>query len=173
MEQFSFTDEQLLNLVNNTIIQKTKFSINDFTGGSIQITSTHNNTMTNYRVSLFFGYKSNKPISRSIIIEKDTFYIWAKALMLKVSSIRNDNIGMNYSELNELMNFSNKEDLSIGRVQKKVYSIVGVDRTVDLPYENDEEKFKKLNDYLLNKQINKDKESEKYQEIIDREDIEI
>lgn len=100
----SFTDEQLLNLVNSTIIKKTEFEPADFTGGSVQITSTHSHKITNYRISLYFGYSSKKPITRTIEISKDLFYIWSKAMMLKVLSLQNDNVGMDFNELNALMN---------------------------------------------------------------------
>ena len=107
----SFTDEQLLNLVNNTIKIKTEFNIDDFTGGSVQITSTNNNQITKCRVSLFFGYKQKNPISRTIDIEEGLSSIWLSAIQLKVKSIQSKNIGMNYSELNTLMNnLPNKVD---------------------------------------------------------------
>ena len=125
----SFTDEQLLNLVNNSIIQKTEFKPSDFTGGSVQVTSINNNRITNYKVSLFFGYKSKKPITRTIDISKDSYYIWSKALLTKVLIIENSNIGMDFSELNELMNDSNKV------VSNKVVSIVESPLQVEVPVE--------------------------------------
>ena len=100
----SFTDEQLLNLVNNTIKSKTEFEINEFTGGSVQITSTNNNQVVKYKVSLFFGYKQKNPISRTIDINENLVSIWINALHLKVKSIQVTNNGMDYSELNALMN---------------------------------------------------------------------
>lgn len=155
----NFEDSQLLNLVNNTIVSKTEFKIKDFTGGSLQITSTNNHTITNYKVSLFFGYKSKKAVSRTITITKDMFYIWAKALILKCMSIENDNLGMNYSELNKLMN----SDLTSSSISNKVKnSIVGVDLPVDLPDETD---WDKINNNLLNKQIKKDKENTRLEEL--------
>lgn len=107
----SFTDEQLLNLVNNTIKSKTEFEINEFTGGSVQITSTNNNQVIKYKVSLFFGYKQKNPISRTIDINDNLVSIWINALHLKVKSIQVSNNGMDYSELNALMNnLPNKVD---------------------------------------------------------------
>ena len=100
----SFTDEQLLNLVNNTIKTKTEFEVDEFTGGSVQITSTNNNQVVKYKVSLFFGYKQKNPISRTIDINENLVSIWINALHLKVKSIQVANNGMDYSELNALMN---------------------------------------------------------------------
>ncbi len=100
----SFTDEQLLNLVNNTIKTKTEFEVDEFTGGSVQITSTNNNQVVKYKVSLFFGYKQKNPISRTIDINENLVSIWINALHLKVKSIQVTNNGMDYSELNALMN---------------------------------------------------------------------
>ena len=148
-----FEDSQLLNLVNNTIHLKTEFEVKDFTGGSIQVTSTNNHTITNFKVSLFFGYKNKKPVSRTITIDKDMFYIWTKALLIKTLSIQNQDLGMNYSELNKLMN----SDMSFNSNKVK-YSKVGVGLPVDLPDDTD---WDKLNEYLLNKQIAKDKKREK------------
>lgn len=115
-----FDDSQLLNLVNNTIHLKTEFEVKDYTGGSVQITSTHNHTITNFKVSLFFGYKNKKPVTRTITIDKDMFYIWTKALLIKTLSIQIQDLGMNYSELNKLMNF----DIS-SNSNKVKYSKVG------------------------------------------------
>lgn len=107
----SYTDEQLLNLVNNSILTKTEFKPSDFTGGSVQATSTHSNKVTNIKVSLFFGYTSKKPITRTIDISKGTYYIWGKAIMLKVASLEVDTLGIDFNELNGLMN-SPKEVVS-------------------------------------------------------------
>lgn len=100
----SFTDEQLLNLVNNTIKSKTEFEINDFTGGSVQTTSTNNHQLIKYKVSLFFGYSNRNAISKTFSIKEDFVTIWQKAILLKVKSLQVSNIGMDYSELNALMN---------------------------------------------------------------------
>lgn len=138
MEQINFRDEQLLNLVNNAIKTKTEFEPDDFTGGSVGITSTNNHTQTNMRVSLFFGYQNKKPVTRNITINNDTYYIWAKALLLKVMSLKNENLGVNYSELNALMNGVNLSKYSISISKKEKKSIVGVggmvDLQVDLPH---------------------------------------
>ena len=119
MEQINFTDEQLLNLINNAIMSKTEFESDDFTGGSVGITSTNNHTQTNMRVSFFFGYQNKKPITRNITINNDTYYIWTKALLLKVMSLKNDNLGVGYGELNALMNGINLHKYS-NSISKKV-----------------------------------------------------
>ena len=112
MVSHSFTDEQLLNLVNNTIKTKTEFDVSDFTGGSIQITSTNNHQLMKYKVSLFFGYKQKNPISRTIDISDGLVSIWLDALCLKTKSLQVLNNGMNYSELNALMNNSSNKVVS-------------------------------------------------------------
>lgn len=107
----SFTDEQLLNLVNNTIRTKTEYQVSDFTGGSVQITSTNNHQLMKYKVSLFFGYKQKNPISRTIDINEGLVSIWMDAIQLKCKAIQISNNGMDYSELNSLMNnLSSKVD---------------------------------------------------------------
>lgn len=108
----SFTDEQLLNLVNNTIKNKTEFDVSEFTGGSVQITSTNNHQLMKYKVSLFFGYKQKNPISRTIDINEGLVSIWSDAIHLKCKSMQVSNNGMDYSELNALMNNLHNEVVS-------------------------------------------------------------
>ena len=107
----SFTDEQLLNLINNTIIKKTEFKPIDFTGGSVQITSTNNHQLMKYKVSLFFGYHNRNAISRTIDIKEDYLSIWLSALLLKTKSMQVKNNGMDLSELNEMMNISPRSNI--------------------------------------------------------------
>lgn len=174
MEHLSFTDDQLLNLVNNTIQTKTEFTIDEFTGGSVGVTSINNNLQTNYRVSLYFGYKNKKPVTRNIGIEKDAFYIWAKALMLKVLSLKSNNLGMTYSELNLLMNSST----STGR--PTFHNSISISRgstigsTTGRPtLEEESEKYEKLNEMMLKKQITKDKQNDRYENLANQEKEEI
>lgn len=104
IKNVAFDEEELIKLLHNTIRTKTKYKIEDYTGGSLQITSTHNHTITNYKVSLFFGYNSNRnAISYTENINKEVFDIWAKALMLKAESMKTLNCGMDYHEIVRLM----------------------------------------------------------------------
>lgn len=134
----TFTDEQLLNLVNNTIKTKTEFEINDFTGGSIQLTSTNNHQLIKYKVSLFFGYSNRNAISKTFSIKEDFVTIWQKAILLKVKSLQTTNNGMDYSEINALMN--NLDEVEV--VSNKVVSISKgstnnrkINRTIDFNQE--------------------------------------
>ena len=105
-----FTDEQMLNLVNNTIKTKTDFSIDDFTGGSVQITSTNNHQLLKYKVVLFFGYCKNRhTLSTQIDIDENLVSIWISALLFKAKSMQVSKNGMNYAELNSLMSSKEKE----------------------------------------------------------------
>lgn len=121
MSNHSFTDEQLLNLVNNTIKSKTEFDPCDFTGGSVQITSTNNHQLMKFRVSLFFGYQNRNAVARTIDIKEEYLTIWQSALFLKVKSMQVSNNGMDLSELNELMNTpsSNKVEVVSNKVVSK------------------------------------------------------
>lgn len=102
----TFTDEQLLNLVNNSILEKTVFAITDFTGGYVSITLNTNKKQDTCKVALLFGYKNRN--SQSVIFEVDSglIFIWIKAIKLKIESLKIDNTGMNFNELNGLMNTS-------------------------------------------------------------------
>ena len=106
MNMNSFTDDQLLNLVNNSIIDKTDYKITDFTGGYVAITLNTNKKQDTCKVALLFGYKNRN--SQSVIFEVDAnlIYIWIKAIRLKIESLKIDSTGMNYNELNGLMNTS-------------------------------------------------------------------
>lgn len=110
MNTSSFTDEQLLNLVNSSIIKYTEFKIDDFSGGSVSVTSVHKNTRQNYKVNLYFGYKGKNSINRSFEIKAEFYFIWCKAMHSKVMSIASDNLGADYDELNELMSGSLLKD---------------------------------------------------------------
>jgi len=113
----SFTDEQLLNLINNTIIEKTDFKVSEFTGGYISMTSTRNHTKETYKVALLFGYKNRNSQSITFDIKKDLVYIWTKSLLLKINSINLDDIGMDFNDINGLMS-EQKEDLNEKEEQK-------------------------------------------------------
>ncbi len=95
-----YTGEQLLNLLENTIIENTKFKIENFTGGSISVTSTYGNKFTNYKVTLFFGYdKYKNPIAKTLEIEESFLAIWIHAILLKTKSLKIDTIGLGQNDL--------------------------------------------------------------------------
>ena len=122
----SFTDEQLLNLVNNTILRKTEYQPNEFTGGSVQITSTHSNEVIKYKVVLFFGYsEARNSKSKQIDITEQQVMIWSEALLLKAKSMQVKNNGMDYSELNSLMN---NIDIKIEDREIEDNKIIDIDR---------------------------------------------
>lgn len=102
----SFTDEQMLNLVNNYIDKNTKFEINDFTGGYVSVTINTSRKQDTCKVALLFGYKNRN--SQSVIFEIDEhlIYIWIKAIRLKIESLKIDNTGMDFNQINGLMNTS-------------------------------------------------------------------
>jgi len=102
-----FTDEQLLNLVNNTIVEQTKHKLEEFTGGSIQLLSNNKHRLQEYKVTLFFGYNKNRnSLNKSITITENLINIWLDALLLKVKSLQVRNNGSEFKELNRLMNTS-------------------------------------------------------------------
>ena len=101
----SFTDEQLLNLINNTIIEKSDYLDSDFTGGGVQITSTYNHKIIKHKVYLTFGYDNKRnSLSISFEIEEAISFIWQQAILLKVKSIQTLSSSDSISELNRLMN---------------------------------------------------------------------
>jgi len=101
----SFTDEQLLNLVNKTIVSKTDYSPSDFTGGYVSATTAYKNRVVKYKVALFFGYRSDGKTSKSQVveIEEDLYFIWAKAIMVKTLSMQVNAVGSTINELNSMM----------------------------------------------------------------------
>ncbi len=120
----SFTDEQLLNLVNTTIVDA-GHSINDFTGGSVQVTTAYNHKIINYKILLFFGYDENRhPITYTEEIHKDTYSVWTEAILLKVSSLKTSTSGDHIRDLNRRMNskISKNETEVVGK------EVVGIGR---------------------------------------------
>lgn len=100
----SFSDEQLLNLVNNTILTKSDHNINDFTGGGVQTTSTHNHKIIKHKIYLTFGYDEKRnSISYSEDIDEEISFIWHKAILVKVKSLQTLKNGSVISDLNDLM----------------------------------------------------------------------
>jgi len=105
----SFTDEQLLNLVNNTILTKSDHNIDLFTGGGVQTTSTHNHKIIKHKIYLTFGYDDKRnSISYSEDIDEETSFIWHKAIQMKVKAMQTLNNGSVFSELNKMMNTDSK-----------------------------------------------------------------
>jgi len=137
----SFTDEQLLNLVNSTIENEANMLLSDFTGGSTQITTSHNHKVTNYKIMLYFGYNEKRnPITYTEEITKDEFFIWSKAIMLKVESMKVSQIGDAFNRLNKRMNNqkekSNKKEKEVVGIGKEVVGI-GMDSTSSLRVRNE------------------------------------
>ena len=149
----SFTDEQLLNLVNNTIKTKTEFEINDFTGGSIQITSTNNHQLIKYKVSLFFGYTNRNAISKTFSIKEDFVTIWQKAILLKVKSLQITNNGMDYSEINALMNNLDEVEVVSNIVVSKGST---TNRTINRKIDFISPSLEEIKQYIEEKNINVD-----------------
>lgn len=123
MKKTSFTDEQLLNLVNNTAIKYDR-NPDDFTGGSIQITTAYRHKVVNHKVILFFGYtESRNPTSISFEIHEDLIFIWADAIKVKVASMKALISCDHISELNELMS-EPKEKEKRTKKEKEISNIV-------------------------------------------------
>lgn len=149
----SFSDEQLLNLVNNTIIKKSKNNIDDFTGGGVQITSTYNHKIIKHKIYLTFGYDEKRnSISYSEDIEEDISMIWHQAIMLKVKSMQTMSTGSSLSELNDLMNIDSKiedRDIKIEDRDKEcnelVTKVVTKKKTLKLQIEDKLSEYSNIN----------------------------
>lgn len=157
----SFTDDQLLNLINSTIIDETNHSVDMFTGGSIQITTTHNNKITNYKALLYFGYNEKRnPITYAEEITKDEFFIWSKAIMLKVESLKIDNVGSSFDKLNSRMN-KKTENENTKEVIGKGIEVIGIGRGRTSFVRKPNETTKEILDYLNTKASKKFKHTTK------------
>lgn len=146
----SFTDEQLLNLINNTILDETEHELRDFTGGSVQITTTHGHKITSYKVHLFFGYnKSKNPVTFTEEITEDECFIWAKAILTKVASMKVNKLGSTIDKLNNRMNKEKRSKKEIGKeVEGKVIGMVGSSQ-VRNEVVTKESKYEKERDFSL------------------------
>ena len=99
----AYTDEQLLNLVNNTILNETSFLPEDMTGGSCQVSITQHSNLK-YKIHLFFGYDKNRnSISFTKEIKDVLFGIWTDAILKKTLSIHSDHTASLFGDINELM----------------------------------------------------------------------
>ena len=103
-----FTDDQYLKLINNTIIRDTNYTIDEFTGGNVQLTCNGGKEcrLIKYTVNLLFGYKNNNSRKSTIEIKEELTDIWFKAIQLKMKSKQVQNNGVDFKELNILMNSS-------------------------------------------------------------------
>jgi hypothetical protein len=102
----SFKDEDLLNLINVSIIENSEFSINDMTGAYIQMTMSSNKKYINTKVYMLFGYKNRNSQQMSIEIEEQFIYVWLRAIELKMKSLQVRNTGVGFNEMYRLMNSS-------------------------------------------------------------------
>ena len=119
----SFNDEQLLRLVNNTAIEN-GYDPNDFTGGSVQVTTAYNHKISNFKVLMYFGYDKNKhPVTLTKEIHKDVYLIWMRAIMAKVASLEVGSTGDHIDELNRLMNSDVPQKEKRTKKEKKVKDI--------------------------------------------------
>jgi hypothetical protein len=106
MNTDTFTDDQMLNLINNYINKNTKFEVSEFTGGYVSITINTNKKQDTCKVVLLFGYKNRNSQTAGFEIDENLIYIWIKAIKLKIQSLKLDNTGMDFNEINGLMNTS-------------------------------------------------------------------
>jgi len=105
MHTSSYTDEQLLNLVHNTIQERTEHDIYDFTGGGITLTNIYGGKQQSYKVTLFFGFnKSKNPIKHTLEIKEEFVYLWLKAIQTKLVTMKVQDTGADFNEMNRLLN---------------------------------------------------------------------
>lgn len=170
----SFTDDQMLNLVNETIRTKTSYSPEEFTGGYVSATISRNKKNTTFKVALLFGYKNRNSLSEIFEIERDLVYIWIKAIMLKLRSIQLDSTGMNFNELNALMNKS-YDDRTTTRTHPYLTSTSYQDTSTSLPLEDEHRttyEFMRLKEKVL-KAVREHYQNYGYQMIFDLEGQEV
>lgn len=119
----SFSDEQLLSIVNRTILDKTTYSLDKFSGGYVAVTTAYQKKITKYKVCLFFGYKKDGKTSISSVfeIDKELYFIWSKSIMIKTLSLKINNIGSTINDINNLIKpLSNKEEEEIKNRSEKI-----------------------------------------------------
>ncbi len=159
MQIDSFTDEQLLNFINTTILEETDFNTNQITGGYVQATTSYKNKFVTYKVTFLFGYDKNKNSRQhQKEISRDVYFIWCKAMLLKTLSLIIDNTGSELNEMNRRMNKkSEKDEKGNGKGIGKGVLVVGRGRTTSsttivLPSETEIIALK-VSEYLLAKII--------------------
>ncbi len=105
MEDFS--QEQYINLIHNTIREKTQFAINEMTGGNVQLTCAGGKSckIINCKVVIYFGYDKQRN-NRKYEEETDIslIEIWIKAIYASLELKKVEKNGHIHLELNKLMN---------------------------------------------------------------------
>ena len=61
-------------MINNIILKHTDYSVDEYSGASLQSLLTHKNTKLTYKLTMFFGYSSSRnSISHSIEITEKQY----------------------------------------------------------------------------------------------------
>lgn len=61
-------------MIDKIILKHTEYTIDDYTGASLQSVLTHNNTKLTYKLTIFFGYSSSRnSISHSIEVTEKQY----------------------------------------------------------------------------------------------------
>jgi|LGOV01.1.fsa_nt_gb hypothetical protein len=100
------TNKQNIDLLNAFIVKNTDYKIEEFTGGSVSNTLTHNNTQIHFKINLYFGYKNKKPITKTIEISEDIYSIMYKAITLKIKSMLKKEDLVNIDDIKNLLDMS-------------------------------------------------------------------
>ena len=107
MDSCKINSEELM--TNNELIvalvNQTDLNIDDFTGAAIIQTMINNKSILKYKVSLYFGYENNKPLTRIMEVDRDVFFALPLALDEYLSNVVSD---MLYVRVELYLKFSNK-----------------------------------------------------------------
>jgi len=102
-----FTQDQLINLVHNTIRNKTEYAVSQMTGGNVQLTCAGGTSckIINCKVMIYFGYDKSRN-NRKFEEETDItlIEIWIKAIYAALQLKKVEKNGNLHLELNKLMN---------------------------------------------------------------------
>jgi len=121
MKAPSFTDEQLINLVDNFILKETEYTPDDFTGGSVQSTYSKHTDAVSHSVYIFFGYDDKKnSISVKKKITENFKAVWYEAISCKISTLAAAAHSDELDELNALMNIKTVDSTVVSTVVSKV-----------------------------------------------------
>jgi len=97
------TNKQHIDLLNAFILNNTDYKENEFTGGSVSNTLTHNNTQIHYKINLYFGYKNKRPITNTVAISEEIYSIMYKAITLKIKSLLVEDNVFNANDIKSLL----------------------------------------------------------------------
>lgn len=150
------TNKQLIEILDNIIVNKTDFDIDELTGASVSVSITHNHTQLNYYLILFFGYKNRNSVQKKIPINEDLHSVLSKAIIIKIKDMQKD---ASEDDINDILTIVSNTNRTIGSNTPNYNNNLNNSNKITKAYE-------KENDFTLPTTTKYSKVSEEYSEAL-------